>query len=96
MLEIGLLSSFLAGLLGFISPCVLPLVPVYIGMMSKKAIYRDKDIKISERLYLFINSLLFVLGFTMVFIVLGSTATFIGTGIKGLFKYYKQDRWSAS
>ena len=78
MLEIGLFSAFLAGLLGFISPCVLPLVPVYIGMMSKKAIYRDKDIKFSERLYLFINSLLFVLGFTIVFIVLGSTATFLG------------------
>ncbi len=78
MLEIGLLSAFLAGLLGFISPCVLPLVPVYIGMMSKKAIYRDKDIKISERLYLFVNSLLFVLGFTLVFIILGSTATFLG------------------
>ncbi len=78
MLEIGLLSSFLAGLLGFISPCVLPLVPVYIGMMSKKAIYRSKDVKFSERLYLFLNSLLFVLGFTIVFIILGSTATFLG------------------
>jgi cytochrome c-type biogenesis protein len=78
MLEIGLLSAFLAGLLGFISPCVLPLVPVYIGLMSKKAIYRDKDIKVSERLYLFVNSLLFVLGFTIVFIILGSTATFLG------------------
>lgn len=78
MLEIGLLSAFLAGLLGFVSPCVLPLVPVYIGMMSKKAIYRDKEIKISERFYLFVNSLLFVLGFTLVFIILGSTATFLG------------------
>jgi len=78
MLEISLLSSFLAGLLGFISPCVLPLVPVYIGMMSKKAIYRDKDIRLSERVYLLVNSLLFVLGFTLVFMVLGSTATFLG------------------
>ena len=78
MLEIGLLPAFLAGILGFISPCVLPLVPVYIGMMSKKAIYRDKDIRLSERLYLFVNSLLFVLGFTLVFVILGSTATFLG------------------
>ena len=82
MLEIGLFSAFLAGLLGFISPCVLPLVPVYIGMMSKKAIYREKDIKLSERLYLFLNSLLFVLGFTVVFIILGSTATFLGQVLK--------------
>jgi cytochrome c-type biogenesis protein len=82
LLEIGLLSSFLAGLLGFISPCVLPLVPVYIGMMSEKAIYRDDDIRLSDRLYLFLNSLLFVLGFTIVFIVLGSTATFLGQVLK--------------
>ena len=78
MLEIGLLSSFIAGLLAFISPCVLPLVPVYIGMMSSRAIYRNESIKISERLYLFINSLFFVMGFSIVFIALGSTATFIG------------------
>jgi len=78
MLEIGLLSSFIAGLLAFVSPCILPLVPVYIGMMSKKAIYRDEKVKLSERLYLFINSLLFVAGFTAVFIILGSTATFLG------------------
>lgn len=78
MLEIGLFSSFLAGLLAFVSPCVLPLVPVYIGMMSKKALYRDKEIRLSERLYLLVNSLLFVLGFTIIFIILGSTATFLG------------------
>jgi len=78
MLEIGLFSSFIAGLLAFISPCVLPLVPVYIGMMSSKAIYRNESIKISERLYLFINSLFFVMGFSIVFIALGSAATFIG------------------
>ncbi len=78
MFEIGLLSSFIAGLLAFISPCVLPLVPVYIGMMSSRAIYKNKSIKISERLYLFINSLFFVMGFSIIFIALGSTATFIG------------------
>lgn len=78
MLEIGILSSFIAGLLAFVSPCILPLVPVYIGMMSKKTLYRDKNIKLSERLYLFVNSLLFVLGFTIVFMILGSTATFLG------------------
>ncbi len=78
MLEIGLFSSFIAGLLAFVSPCVLPLVPVYIGMMSSRAIYKNKNIRLSERLYLFINSLFFVLGFSIVFIALGSTATLIG------------------
>jgi len=82
MLEIGLFSSFLAGLLAFLSPCILPLVPVYIGMMSKRALYRDSNIKLSERLYLFVNSLLFVLGFTVVFVILGSTATIIGKALE--------------
>ncbi len=82
MLEIGLFSSFIAGLLAFVSPCVLPLVPVYIGMMSSRAIYKNKNIRLSERLYLFINSLFFVLGFSIVFIALGSTATLIGRALE--------------
>lgn len=82
MLEIGLLSAFIAGLLAFISPCILPLVPVYISLMSNRAIYRSDNIKISERLYLFLNSIFFVLGFSIIFIVLGSTATIIGQALQ--------------
>ncbi|MDD3776956.1 MAG: cytochrome c biogenesis protein CcdA [Actinomycetota bacterium] len=78
MLQIGIFSAFLAGILAFVSPCVLPLVPVYISLMSNKAIYKSSQIKMSERLYLFINSLLFVAGFSLIFILLGSTATFVG------------------
>ncbi|MDZ7836633.1 MAG: cytochrome c biogenesis protein CcdA [Actinomycetota bacterium] len=82
MLQISIVSAFVAGILAFVSPCVLPLVPVYISMMSNKAIYKNKNIKVSERLYLFINSLLFVAGFSVIFILLGSTATFIGQVLK--------------
>jgi len=82
MLEIGLLSPFIAGLLAFTSPCILPLVPVFISLMSNRAIYRSDDIKISERLYLFLNSIFFVLGFSIVFIILGSTATIIGQALQ--------------
>lgn len=82
MLEVGLLSAFIAGLLTFISPCILPLVPVYISLMSSKAIYRGENIKISERLYLFLNSIFFVLGFSTVFMILGSTATIIGQALQ--------------
>lgn len=78
MFEIGFFSAFLAGILSFISPCVLPLVPVYLGIMTRNVIYKNENIKFSERLYIFLNSLLFVLGFSLVFIVLGSTATFFG------------------
>ncbi len=78
MIEVGIFSAFLAGLLSFVSPCVLPLVPVYLGIMSRNAIYKDEKIRMPDRLYSIINSLLFVLGFSVVFIALGSTATFFG------------------
>jgi cytochrome c-type biogenesis protein len=81
VLEIGLLSAFIAGLLAFISPCILPLIPVYIGFMSSETIYKDEKIKISERLRLLLNSTFFVIGFSIIFIILGSTVTFIGRAL---------------
>ena len=77
MLEIGIFSAFIAGILSFISPCVLPLVPVYIGIMSRNVATKEDIVKFSDRLYIFLNSFLFVLGFSVIFIILGSTATFI-------------------
>jgi cytochrome c-type biogenesis protein len=82
MLEAGILSSFIAGILSFISPCIFPLVPVYLGIMSRNAALKDEKIKFSDRLYAFVNSILFVLGFSIVFIALGSTATFVGQLLK--------------
>lgn len=82
MLEISLLSAFIAGILAFISPCILPIIPVYISMMLGRVIHKSDRIKISERLYLLLNSILFVLGFSLVFIALGSTATIIGRVLK--------------
>lgn len=83
MFEVGLLSALAAGFLSFISPCILPLVPVYISFMSAKATFKPgENIKFSDRMFLFINSLFFVLGFTIVFVVLGSTATIIGRLLK--------------
>lgn len=81
MLEISLLSAFIAGLLAFISPCILPLIPVYIGLMSSETIYRSEKIRISERLRLLLNSIFFVIGFSVIFIILGSTVTFIGQAL---------------
>jgi len=78
MFEVSLASAFVAGILSFVSPCILPLVPVYISFMTNKAALRTENIKLSERLFIFLNSLFFVLGFSLIFIILGSTATFIG------------------
>ena len=68
--------AFLAGLLSFASPCVLPLVPAYIGYLSGTAVISREQP--ARPLLPFIHALLFVLGFTAVFVVLGASATFLG------------------
>jgi cytochrome c-type biogenesis protein len=78
MFEVSLVSAFIAGILSFVSPCILPLVPVYISFMTNKAALRNEKIKLSDRLFVFLNSIFFVLGFSLIFIILGSTATFLG------------------
>lgn len=67
--EITFLSVFAAGLVSFFSPCVLPLIPAYIGYISGGSQNQRKIIS---------RSLGFILGFTIVFISMGATATFIG------------------
>src|SRR5680860_270459 len=78
MFEVSLASAFVAGIFSFVSPCILPLVPVYISFMTNKASLRTENFKLSDRLFIFLNSIFFVLGFSLIFIILGSTATFIG------------------
>ena len=67
--------AFLAGLISFLSPCVLPLIPGYIsyilGTSFEKLKEKKKNLIISKTIF-------FTLGFSLVFIALGSTATFIG------------------
>ena len=67
--------AFLSGLISFLSPCVLPLIPGYISYIS--GISFDK-IKEKKRNLIAIKTIFFTLGFSSVFIALGSTATFIG------------------
>jgi len=67
--------AFLAGLISFLSPCVLPLIPGYISYISGTSFD-----KLTERKgnLVFIKTIFFTLGFSFVFISLGSTASFIG------------------
>ncbi len=67
--------AFLSGLISFLSPCVLPLIPGYISYIS--GISFDK-IKEKKRNLIAIKTIFFTLGFSSVFIDLGSSATFIG------------------
>jgi cytochrome c-type biogenesis protein len=71
--------AFLAGLLSFVSPCVLPLVPAYIGYLSGTTVMGEEPPR-SQRdtVRTFLHSMVFVLGFMVVFVLLGASATFIG------------------
>jgi cytochrome c-type biogenesis protein len=71
---IGLLTSFGAGVISFLSPCVLPLVPGYVSYVAGDAL-TGEPVKPIAALRL---SLFFVLGFSTVFVVLGASATTIG------------------
>jgi len=72
----SLISAFLGGVFSFISPCVLPLIPIYISYIS--GISLEELMERGKTLPVLLNSLFFVLGFTVVFVFYGASATFIG------------------
>ncbi len=69
MKEISFLAAFAAGLASFVSPCVLPLVPVYFASLCGPEIFDSKTAV--SRISIFLHSLSFVLGFSLVFTTLG-------------------------
>ncbi|MBF0148244.1 MAG: cytochrome c biogenesis protein CcdA [Magnetococcales bacterium] len=80
MMEVSFATAVAAGFLSFISPCVLPLVPAYISYMSGISVegLRDPgDARLGWRAG--ITSLFFVLGFSTVFILMGASATALGS-----------------
>ena len=71
---VTLFVAFIAGLLSFLSPCVLPLVPSYIGFITGLGL---EDITRARKTTL-IHAVLFVIGFSTIFVLLGAGATLIG------------------
>ena len=74
-MNITISIAFFAGLISFLSPCVLPLIPGYISYISGTSL--DKIDK-SKKNLIVIKTIFFTLGFSLVFIALGSAASFIG------------------
>src|SRR5207302_8907180 len=66
------IAAFVAGLISFLSPCVLPLVPGYVSLISGAGVeeLRQQDGKLMRSVML--NSVMFILGFSLVFMVLGA------------------------
>lgn len=81
MLEIsgiGVLTAFLAGMISFLSPCVLPLVPAYISYVTGQSIHKAEPVETRSTLPMLSLSLLFVAGFSLVFVTLGAGASVLG------------------
>jgi cytochrome c-type biogenesis protein len=74
--DISILLAFSAGLLSFLSPCVLPLVPAYISYLTGSSIEELKDDK--AKFYTLYKSFGFVLGFSIIFILMGLSITSLG------------------
>jgi len=72
------LAAFVAGLISFLSPCVLPLVPGYVSLISGAGIEELKSAQGQLMRRVMVNSIGFILGFSIVFITLGAVSTEIG------------------
>ena len=79
------IAAFVAGLISFLSPCVLPLVPGYVSLISGVGVdeLKTQDSRLMSRVMK--NSLMFILGFSVVFITLGA----VSTGVGQLLSRYK-------
>jgi len=86
MIEVTLAGALIAGLLSFLSPCVLPLVPAYLSYISGVSVneLRQQNERAALiRRHALAQSLWFVSGFSLVFIALGATATLLGQWLMG-------------
>jgi cytochrome c-type biogenesis protein len=79
MSEVGYITAFLGGVLSFLSPCVLPLIPSYVSFITGISF---EDFKTGDKALLrkitVLNSSAFVAGFSTVFVLLGISSSFVG------------------
>ena len=78
MPDVSLLAAFGAGFLSFISPCVLPLIPGYISYVSGMSLEDMRTADADARRRLITSTLLFILGFSLIFMAMGASASAIG------------------
>jgi len=81
MTDVNIFVAFTAGLFSFLSPCVLPLIPSYLSFVSGVSLeeMRAPQIESRVRWRVALNSLAFILGFSLVFVSLGVSASFLGS-----------------
>lgn len=76
--------AFIAGIVSFLSPCVLPLVPIYIAQLVGQSVSQSTARQGGHPAHLttFLHALMFVLGFTLAFVALGATASTLGSFLR--------------
>ncbi len=79
MSSVSIVAAFSAGLLSFLTPCVIPLVPVYLASLCGPEILEPKISR--NRIPIFLHSLSFVVGFSLIFVALGAIAGLTGFAI---------------
>ena len=77
-MEITFLGAFFAGILSFLSPCVLPIIPAYLSYISGVSIGELERERKLFNVKVFFSALFFVIGFSIVFVGMGASASFIG------------------
>jgi cytochrome c-type biogenesis protein len=87
MTEVNVFVAFAAGIFSFLSPCVLPLIPSYLSFVSGVSLDEMRSDQASSRVRwrVVLNSAAFIIGFSLVFVSLGASASFLG----GLFLGYR-------
>ena len=82
--QLSFVVAFLAGVASFLSPCVLALVPIYLAQLVGQSVYHAAHGQEERpaRLTTFLHALLFVLGFTLMFVALGATASALGSFLR--------------
>jgi cytochrome c-type biogenesis protein len=87
MTDVNFFVAFAAGVFSFLSPCVLPLIPSYLSFVSGVSLdeMRSEQARSRMRWRVVLNSIAFIIGFSLVFVSLGASASFLG----GLFLSYR-------
>ena len=74
--NVSIILAFSAGLLSFLSPCVLPLIPAYVSYLTGSAVADINDSK--AKLNLLYKSIGFIIGFTIIFLIMGASISSLG------------------
>jgi len=89
--NVSIFIALSAGFISFLSPCILPLIPSYMAFItgiSLEELSHEKNLKRVRKIVI-INSLLFILGFSIVFIALGASATFMGKFLSRNIRWFE-------